>query len=701
MQSNVSSAPGAPTASQSLENEIVDLLVSWGAVASPESGPLLRALSGAPTITDLLRGLRNLASDLLPPQLLEELGQVAQLVDAGGSLGAPSLRARIDAVLRQSRLQLSGEITQLGRSTAANLIPWALILERQQLDETLRTLWRGERPSDLADLLNTLEGIQGVQRLLEEMRRSLETDLGKPGVDGSIVEQARRALAEGDPLKLYLAKAALQSSRDLDRTRADAAALQDARSRLADLVARARQQAVVPEPGPHGELATLRADLLERAARFTDGPPPERGEEIAAARSAVDAWNRAVEQLLQAQEQPDAAGSEARLDLVRSYEAETGMLQARSAALAGSAGDTFSAQAAQAMEALRKAAPGGGPAFEQALAKIDEIVRGGHDSTGTGLNSIGDRISVSSTHLTSLLDKSGETLPTAALINARLHLDQVEGLMAARDIAALTSLEKLLEEDIADLRRLLSIAQRRRSNRLEADRETCLEEISRLSEVAPPRLGSRLQALAGEVEQADGEALAAVQTRVDRLGNRVRQSIRLEAGKALHAANRWLKKAAGKPALSERVAALTGQVEQLSTLLAKDDLPGLRQQTVALRAAVRKNAPLTRIEVRLGIAGLLIVALVAGAFMARTQWNKPQTYLFELDSEPVEAVEIWLVRNGRIIEKRRFGVGDSALSFSLEEGRYEVYVNERYTGRVVQVPDDPREVTGIPILPAN
>lgn len=709
MQSNVSGAPGAPMATHSVEDEIVDLLVSWGAVASPEGGDLLRALSGAPTIADLLRGLQNLASDLLPPQMQEELKQVARLVDAGGSLGAPSLRARIDRILRQSRDHLDPGIVQLGRSIAANLSPWALILDRQELDQTLQTLWRGERPGDLAERLNTLEGMQDVQRLLEDRRRSLEADLhkaastaagGEAGAGAGAAAQARQALEEGDPLRLYQAKAALESSRDLERTRASATTLQEARRRLADLVARARQQATAPEPGPHGELETLRAGMIESAARFTDGPSPDRGEEVEALRSAVEAWERALTGILEHGSQAAAAGDEKRLDLVRSYEAEIGVLQSRSSALSGPTGDTFTAQASQAMDALRESAPGGGPPLEQALQKIDEIVRSGRESTGAGLQSVADRISVSSAHLTTLLEKSGDKLPTATVFNARLHLEQVEGLIAARDIAALTTLEKLMEDDIAELRRLLSIVQRRHSNRLEAERETCLEEISRLSEVAPPRVGRSLRAVANEVEQCERDALAPLQTRVERLGDRVRQSIRLEAGKALYAANRWLKKAGDRPALSERVAALTEQVDELSRLLVKGKLPLLREQTVAVRAAVRKNAPLTRPAFRLGIAGLLVLALLAGAFAARSLWNKPQTYVFELDSEPAEAVEIWLVRNGRIIEKQQYGAGDPAVSFSLEEGRYEVFVNERYTGRVVLVPDDPREVTGIPILPA-
>ena len=708
MQRKVPGARGAPTATPSVEDEILDLLVSWGAVASPDSGALLRALSGAPTIADLLRGLQNLALELLPPQLQDEVRQTAQIVAAGGSPGAPSLRARIDTLLRRSKDHLAPEIVRLGRSIAADVRPWALILDRQELDQALQTVWRGEHPAELAEQLDALEGMRELQDRLEERRQALQADLRKaaPRADGArpdtaLVDQARQALAEGDPLQLYLAKAALQSSRDLEKTRASAAALQDARRRLADLLARARQQATPPEPGPHGELIPLRSGLLDNAARFIDRSAPEQGEGTDAFRSAVEAWARALQGLLAPPSQAGAAGGETRSALVRSYEAEIGALRSRSPAISGQAADTFEAQAAQALQALREAAGGGGPPFEQALKRVEEIVHGGRATMEAGLRSIADRITVSSSHLTTLLDQSGDKLPTASLFAARLHLEQVRGLLGARDIAALAKLEKLLDEDIAGLRRLLSIVQRRQTNRLEADRESCLEEISRLSEVAPSRVGRRLQGLAVELEGADRDTLAAVQTRVERLAGRIRHSIRLEAGRALYAANRWLKKAARRPALGERVAALTGQVEALSEMLLKGELPPLREQTVAVRAALRKNAPLSRIEVRIGIAALLIIALLGGSFYARSQWNRPQTYMFELDSEPPEEVEIWLVRNGEIVDQRTYSAGGPALSFRLEEGRYEVFVNQRYTGRVVQVPDDPREVTGIPILPAH
>lgn len=707
MQRKISGAPGAPTATQSVEDEILDLLVSWGAVASPDSGVLLRVLSGAPTIADLLRGLQNLALDLLPPELQEEVRQTAQIIAAGGSPGAPSLRARIDRLLHRSKDHLAVEILRLGRAIAADLRPWALILDRQELDQALQTVWCGERPAELAEQLDTLEGMQELQRRLEERRQALQADMRKapPRADGAqpgtaVVEQARQVLAEGDPLQLYLAKAALQSSRDLERTHASAAALRDARLRLADLIARAKQQATPPEPGPHGDLVALRSGLLDHAARFIDRSAPERVEETDAVRAAVEAWERALQGLLTLPSQAGAAGSATRLELIRSYEAEIGALRSRSSAISGQAADTFEAQAAQAMQALREAAAGGGPPFEQALKSVEEIVRSGRETTEAGLRGIADRIAVSSSHLRTLLEQSGDKLPTASLFAARLHLEQVNGLLGARDLAALARLEKLLEEDIAELRRLLSIVQRRHTNRLEADRESCLEQISRLSEVAPSRVGRRLQGLAVELEGADQDTLAAVQTRVERLADRVGQSIRLEAGRALHAANRWLKKAARRPALGERVAALTGQVEELSGMLLKGELPPLREQTVAVRAALRKNAPLSRIEARIGIAALLVIALLAGSFYARSQWNRPQTYMFELDSEPSEAVEIWLVRNGEIVDQRTYSAGDPALAFRLEEGHYEVFVNKRYTGRVVQVPDDPREVTGIPILPA-
>ena len=39
------------------------------------------------------------------------------------------------------------------------------------------------------------------------------------------------------------------------------------------------------------------------------------------------------------------------------------------------------------------------------------------------------------------------------------------------------------------------------------------------------------------------------------------------------------------------------------------------------------------------------------------------------------------------------------VTFSLPPGLYEVYVNDRYTGRELRVPDDPTEVDDIPVPP--
>jgi hypothetical protein len=704
MQSSGSRDSSAATVVPAVEDEIVELLTTWGAAASPDSGALLRALSGTPTTPELLRGVLEAGAGVLPPPLLGELDQVARIVDAGGSLAAPSLRVRLDRILGQAREHLAPAIAELGRGIAADLRPWALTLAREELAGALQALWRGERSTGLAEQLDSLRGMREVESLLAAKRGAFEADLRQAasapeaaGAGGGIAPRARQALEEGDPLRIYLARAALHGSRDRDRRRASSEALQDARRRLTDSIARARREARGPEPGPHGELVRLRDAIVEGAARLLESGSPDGGEAAESLLPAFDAWERALSGLLEPKQRAEGSGPEARLTLARSYEAELAVLQSHLAALSGPDGDAFAAQASAALEAVRRAVPEGGPPFEEALGALTGLLQRARDTAAAGFKGLADRVSVSASHLKSLLEQSAEKLPTAGVLAARLHVDQVDGLVAARDLAALTSLQKLLDEDMAEMRRLLSIDQRRRADRLEAARDTLLEEIGRLTEVASSAPGRRLQALAAQVEKCDRDSLESLRARVDRLGDRIRHAIRLEAGRALFAANTWLKKAGGRDRHRERAAALTEQAEELSRALLKGDLPPLRERTVAVRSALRRNAPLTRLEFRLAIAALLVAAFFAAAFAARTFLNQPQTYVFRLDSEPAGEVDIWLVRNGRIIDRGRFDGGDPAISFRLEKGLYEVFVNERYTGRVVRVPDDPKEVTGIPI----
>jgi hypothetical protein len=54
-----------------------------------------------------------------------------------------------------------------------------------------------------------------------------------------------------------------------------------------------------------------------------------------------------------------------------------------------------------------------------------------------------------------------------------------------------------------------------------------------------------------------------------------------------------------------------------------------------------------------------------------------------------------LVQEGNIFAQEPYRAGQPA-TFELPSGRYEVYVNGRFTGTVIQVPDDPPQVSGIP-----
>ena len=60
------------------------------------------------------------------------------------------------------------------------------------------------------------------------------------------------------------------------------------------------------------------------------------------------------------------------------------------------------------------------------------------------------------------------------------------------------------------------------------------------------------------------------------------------------------------------------------------------------------------------------------------------------------SVIVTLVHDGRVHGRQQYNAASGA-AFRLTPGQYEIYINDRYTGRVLRVPDDASVVTGIPV----
>ena len=98
-----------------------------------------------------------------------------------------------------------------------------------------------------------------------------------------------------------------------------------------------------------------------------------------------------------------------------------------------------------------------------------------------------------------------------------------------------------------------------------------------------------------------------------------------------------------------------------------------------------------------GLGALAVVVLLGALFV----WHSfsEDTHRYELtlmaDETVVGETTLMLVQDGEVFAQESYRAGQPA-GFELPAGRYEVYVNGRYTGTVIEVPDDPPQVTGIP-----
>jgi len=141
-------------------------------------------------------------------------------------------------------------------------------------------------------------------------------------------------------------------------------------------------------------------------------------------------------------------------------------------------------------------------------------------------------------------------------------------------------------------------------------------------------------------------------------------------------------------------------VRRLETALGQDDLESMARLAGELRGSVAAG-PLGRPAVRIVLAGLAVVLLAGAVWFWRSRSGGPTDYLLRLDPAHQAAgpITLALVRDGRVEDRQTYDPASGA-TFRLAPGEYEVFVNDRYTGRTIRAPTDPREVTMIPVPPA-
>lgn len=682
-------------------DSVVDLLASWGAAAHPAIADLFHLISVSRNVADLLKSLHRIGREFLPAPLHEEIGQAVAILSAGGSLNAPSFRARADRLLARAKDALGSHLEGRRAVMAAQIRSWAVLLEGEDLNSTLQRLWRSERWDHVSDQLVALEELERAQAALDRARDSFgaEIDARTGAADAALretLDSARAALASGDPLELARAKRSLGDLRARADRGARLASWNEARARLAALCEQARAR--IGENGGRGGGVLLPAQTLDEAQRSLQEAISDPAG-LESLQPVLETWERTMRAVLEADSAAGETTPTERPDLAAAFRREfEGLLPPDSEA--GEPGRETAVREASEIEAtLREAARPGGRPFHAALERAVDFLRRGRLDAEARRKEAEARLRDSSRALASLLEKAGESLPTARVLQARLWLEQVEGMASAVQTAGMESLNRAIHDDLEELRRLAAHAQKKRTNREEAEREALRSEISRLLDVASRRSARQLQALAAASDRAEGDEIGRLRGRLERVRGEMEQALRLQAGKVLKSGERIVRRAGKGPEgrRQEEARDLARLVESLSASMEKDDLAQIRERAAELRSALRRAAPLTRPGVRLVIGGAALLVLAGAYFVMGRAGARARTYHLRLDADPPQPVSIWIVRDGRIVARGEYRGGAEGARFELAPGRYEIFVDERYTGRVLRVPEEAGEVTGIPL----
>ncbi len=702
-------SPGAADL-DAVEAALVELLATWGASEEPAAAEILRAVS-TPGVPELLRVLHARGCEFLPPDLVQEIDQAVAVLGDGVAWRAQTFRSRMDMLLGRARDGLGRRLGELRRGAAAELLERGGADRGDELDRNLQVLWRADSAGSVEEHLAALDDLlrmhvslaasgQSLARELDDLTASASAQTG----DGGEVQSARSAARNGDPRAMALARDALRERRLDESERARLRELADMRSGLEAVWGRARSLLGDGAGGVDPGLARLLATAVTEAERtLAETAAALSSEAIEARRSALASWERALRSMLDDVQRTVESQRVARLELATSLENELERLARGNQGAAGRGGDDGSARAREAAAAaLRDRAPGGGATLQNALQDALAVVREVGARHQSQVRSAAGLLQDAARRLAQLLDEDGHLMPTARVVKARLLIEQVDGIAAGDDVAGIEKMSRAIAADVESLEHMAALLKKRRSSAEESERDALQADIEGLFRMTGG--GSRrLRSLAAEAKRAPAGKLGILKAGVDEEAAAIEREVRLRVGRALQAAERWLQGArkrpeAHRPKPAIEIEKLAGQVRGA---LQDADMPAVQARTHELLAALLRAAPLMRPRVRIGIAaGLLLAGAGARYFVQRpTDENRPRPVEITLAGEaggPV-TVTLYNVSDGAGMPPRSGrATAGTPVRFDLAPGRYDVYVEERYTGRSIRVPGD-TVVAGIPI----
>jgi len=284
------------------------------------------------------------------------------------------------------------------------------------------------------------------------------------------------------------------------------------------------------------------------------------------------------------------------------------------------------------------------------------------------------------------LDRLAASLPTARVVRSRTRLSEAEASAYSGDPDAMKRSLDELGKDTEEIRRLAEQQRRFEEDRSAAEADRLAAEIERLAEIARRGDAKRLATLSANLKQR--QKRAGVAAALPGLTARIENKERLDLAIRFRRASGCSEKARGQ---------MQAELDRAKEALSSGDLAAIHEASSGLDQALRKTAPWR--GPRSWVAGgvLLVVVLAAGVLGLRTLGQGTTTATFEFEpAAGVDTMKFVLVRGGEIVAERSVSPGQS-VDISLPAGRFEVFVNDRYTGRVVRVPQDVGSIDPIPV----
>ena len=643
------------------ERAVVDLLATWGATALPGMTDLFEVLAAFRQ-----RGSLTLLQQLLDaPEVALDAGLHSELQDlidtsrAGGPAGE-ALEQRLPLLLEKAAGALGKQARSERETIGQRLGPWAPVLEQAELHEILELLWLGEQAEDVEGQLLVMRKLHQADGLLDQATAR--------------IDQEKRSPSDGP------------SMADDEEQRA-------ARQRLAEICERALQ--ATEESGTL--LGANRQEILRAAAKCGRALLREPAADGGNGDSSVweQSFARCERGLRVMLDDLADAGEPAR----RKREEATRALIDRWRTLA--AGLDQPTQAADRLErTLLDGVPSGGSAFYEALARGTESIRSLQQGRTDHLRRAEARLRRAEQSLANELKKSAGLLPAARVVQARLLVEGIGAVVAVGDPGDLDSLAGAIEDELEAVRRLAASGRERRASVVTSERSGARENTEKLIASVPPRTAKQLKELLARLEQAETSEVDAARRGLEAVASKARNGVRLDAARTLHRAEKCLARRKGKRALTAGANAetLEAKLQSLRDGLDADDVESMASGTRLVEAALRNLAPWSRPIVRVAVAAAGVILIVSLLFAWQWYSNRAREYRLVLAETPTlsQDVTISLVREGRVAEQSSYEPGGPVV-VRLSPGEYEIYVNGRYTGRVVRVPADSQDVTDIPV----